>query len=89
MVTAVEAFILTAVGILVLSLTVYSCIALRFFILKHKKRNIERAELEAEKVKEENERKEKQKRRKLFEEFKSEAIESGAVKNQPRKKDEY
>ena len=41
MVTAVEAFILTAVGILVLSLTVYSCIALRFFILKRKKRNTE------------------------------------------------
>ena len=80
MVTAVEVFILTAV---------YSCIALRFFTLKRRKHKIERAELEAENFKEENERIEKQKRCDLFEEFKLEAIELGAVKNQPRKQDKY
>ena len=37
MITGVEVFILTSVGILLLSLTVYSCIALRYYILKQKK----------------------------------------------------
>ena len=63
--------------------------ALRYFILKRKKRIIERAELEAEKIKEQNESKEKQKRRKVFEKFKSEAIELGTVQKQPRKQDKY
>ena len=63
--------------------------ALRYFILKRKKRIIERAEFEAEKIKEQNESKEKQKRRKVFEKFKSEAIELGAVQKQPRKQDKY
>ena len=35
-ITAVEVFILTSVGILVLSLITYTCIALRHFILKGK-----------------------------------------------------
>ena len=49
-VTAVQVSILTAVGILVLSLTVYTCIALRFFILERKKRNTERVQLEAGRI---------------------------------------
>ena len=50
MVTGVEVFILTSVGILVLSLTFYNCIALRFLIQKREKRNTKRAELEKQKV---------------------------------------
>ena len=39
MITAVKVIILTSVGILVLSLITYTCIALRHFILKGKKCN--------------------------------------------------
>ena len=73
-ITGVEVFILTSVGILILSLTVYSCIALRYCILKQKKHNAEMAEAEAQKIKEENDKIEKEKRRKMIEELKYEAI---------------
>ena len=56
LVKAVEVFILTCVGILVLSLTIYSCLALRFVILKRRKSNKERVQHEADPQKEEKEK---------------------------------
>ena len=39
LITGVEVFILTCLGILILSLTIYSCLAFRFMILKKRKVN--------------------------------------------------
>ena len=50
MVTGVEVFLLTSVGILIISLTVYSCLALPYCILKRKKLNAQMAEAEAQKI---------------------------------------
>ena len=88
-ITGVEVFLLTSVGIIIVSLTVYSCLALRYCILKQRKLNVQMAEAEAQRVREENDRLEKEKRLKLIEELKSEAIELGAVQKMPRKQDEY
>ena len=49
MVTGVEVFLLTSVGNLIISLTVYSCLALRYCILKQKKLNAQMAEAETQK----------------------------------------
>ena len=59
MITGVEVFLLTSVGILIISLTVYSCLALRYCILKQKKHNAQMAEAEAQKIQEENDKIEK------------------------------
>ena len=47
---------MTSVGILIISLTVYSCIALWYCILKQKKHNAQMAEAKAQKIKEENDK---------------------------------
>ena len=60
MITGVEVFLLTSVGILIISLTVYSCLALRYCILKQKKHNVQMAEAEAQKIRDENDKIEKQ-----------------------------
>ena len=57
---------------------------MRIFILKRKKGNADRVQLEADRLKEEDEKKDKQKKRELFEEFQSEAYELGAMKKKPR-----
>ena len=46
LITAVEVFILTSVGILVLAVTIYSCLGMRYIILKRRKINAERIKLE-------------------------------------------
>ena len=88
-ITGVEVFLLTSVGIIIVSLTVYSCLALRYCILKQRKLNVQMAEAEAQRVREENDRSEKEKRLKLIEELKSEAIELSTMQKMPRKQDEY
>ena len=50
LITAVEVFILTSVGILVLAVTIYSCLGMRYIILNRGKINAERIKLETEKI---------------------------------------
>ena len=88
-ITGVEVFLLTSVGIIIISLTVYSCLALRYCILKQRKLNVQLALAESKRVQEENEKQEKEKRLKLIEELKNEAIELGTLQKMPRKQDEY
>ena len=45
LITAVEVFTLTSVGILVLAVTIYSCLGMRYVILKRRKINAERIKL--------------------------------------------
>ena len=80
--TEVEVFILTCVGILVLSLTIYSCLALRYVILKKRKCNQMRVQAEADRVKKDSELAEIKKRREWVRGFQSEAIEMGALAKQ-------
>ena len=85
----IEVFVVTSVGIIIIAITVYSCLALRYCILKQRKLNVQLAMAEAQRVREENDRQEKEKRLKLIEELKREAIELGTMQKMPRKQDEY
>ena len=75
MITAVEVFLLTCVGILILALTIYSCAAICMIILKRKKCVQMRKMAEQDRVKRENELQESEKRR----EWVRDAIELGAM----------
>ena len=74
-VTAVEIFLLTCVSLLVLALTIYTCIAIRVIILKKKKMVKQKKVAEQERVKKETEQREIEKRR----EYLREAMELGAL----------
>ena len=63
LITGVEVFILTCLGVLILSLTIYSCLAFRFVILKKRKVNQMRIQAEADRAKRESEQLEIQKSR--------------------------
>ena len=82
LITGVEVFILTCLGVLILSLTIYSCLAFRFVILKKRKVNQMRIQAEADRAKKESEQLEIQKRREWVREFQSEAIEMGNLAKQ-------
>ena len=88
-ITGIEVFVVTSVGIIIIAITVYSCLALRYCILKQRKLNVQLAMAEAQRVREENDRLEKEKRLKLIEELKSEAIELGTMQKMTCKQDEY
>ena len=83
-ITGVEVFIITAMGILILGLIVYCCLGVRKIILKRKMINAERLRLENEQIEAENEKREKELRRKAFLELLPEAIEMGAIANKPK-----
>ena len=82
LITGVEVFILTCLGVLILSLTIYSCLAFRFVILKKRKVNQMRIQAEADRANRESEQIEIQKRREWVREFQSEAIEMGNLAKQ-------
>ena len=82
LITGVEVFILTCLGVLILSLTIYSCLAFRFVILKKRKVNQMRIQAEADRANRESEQIEIQKRREWVREFHSEAIEMGNLAKQ-------
>ena len=84
LITGVEVFTITAMGILILGLTVYCCLGVRKIILKRKKINAERLRLENEQIEAENEKREKELRRKTFLELLPEAIEMDAIANKPK-----
>ena len=77
-------FILTSVGILVLAVTIYSCLGMRYVILKRRKINAERIKLENEKIEAEKEKKEKENRRTAILEFLPEAMEMGMIAKKPK-----
>ena len=89
MITGIEVFVVTAVGIIIIAITVYSCLALRYCILKQRKLNVQLALAEEKRLQEESEKQEKEKRLKLIEELKNEAIELRDLQKMPRKQDEY
>ena len=89
LVTGIEVFIVTAVGIIIIAITVYSCLALRYCILKQRKLNVQLALAEEKRLQEESEKQEKEKRLKFIEELKNEAIELRDLQKMPRKQDEY
>ena len=74
-VTAVEIFLLTCVSLLVLALTIYTCIGIRVIILKRKKMIRQKKITEQERVEKENEQREIEKRR----EWVRDAMELGAL----------
>ena len=73
---------MTCLGILILSLTMYSCLAFRLMILKKRKVNQLRLQAEADRAKKEAEQLEIQKRRESVREFQTEAIEMGNLAKQ-------
>ena len=83
-ITGIEVFIVTTLGILILGLIVYCCSGVRKIILKRKKINDEQLRLENERKEAENEKREKELRRKTFLELLPEAIELGAIANKPK-----
>ena len=89
LVTGIEVFIVTAVGIIIIAIMIYSCLALRYCILKQRKLNVQLALAEEKRLQEESEKQEKEKRLKLIEELKNEAIELRDLQKMPRKQDEY
>ena len=75
LITGVEIFLLTCVSLLILALTIYTCVGIRFIILKRKKVVKMKKAAEQERVKKENEQKEIEKRR----EWVRDAMELGAL----------
>ena len=75
MITGVEIFLLTCVGILILALTIYTCVCIRMIILKRKKMVKMKKAAEQDRVKRETELQEIEKRR----EWVRDAIELGAL----------
>ena len=63
LVTGVEIFLLTCVSLLILALTIYTCVAIRVVILKRKKMIKQKKASEQERLKKETEQKEIEKRR--------------------------
>ena len=82
LITGVEVFILTCLGILILSLTIYSCLAFRFMILKKRKVNQLRLQAEQDRAKKEADQLEIQKRHEWVQKFQTEAIEKGNLAKQ-------
>ena len=78
-----EVFTLTSVGVLVLGLTVYSCLGMRFIILKKRKINAEKLKIENDRLTAENERKEKELRKQAFLELIPE-MEMSAIAAKPK-----
>ena len=89
LITGIEVFIVTAIGMIIMAIIVYSCLALRYCILKQRKLNVQLALAEEKRLQEESEKQEKEKRLKLIEELKNEAIELRDLQKMPRKQDEY
>ena len=81
MITGVEIFLLTCVGILILALTIYTCVCIRMIILKRKKMVKMKKAAEQDRVKKETELQEIEKRR----EWVRDAIELGALPAQASK----
>ena len=75
LITGVEIFLLTCVSLLILALTIYTCVGIRFVILKRKKMVKMKKAAEQERVKRETEQKEIEKRR----EWVRDAMELGAL----------
>ena len=75
LITGVEIFLLTCVSLLILALTIYTCVGIRWIILKRKKVVKMKKAAEQERVKKENEQKEIEKRR----EWVRDAMELGAL----------
>ena len=75
LITGVEIFLLTCVSLLILALTIYTCVSIRFVILKRKKMVKMKKAAEQEWVKRETEQKEIEKRR----EWVRDAMELGAL----------
>ena len=89
LITGIEVFTVTVLGIIITAILVYSCLALRYCILKQRKINVQLALEEEKRLQEESEKQEKEKRLKLIEELKNEAIELRDMQKMPRKQDEY
>ena len=83
LITGVEVFTQTSVGVLVLGLTVYSCLGMRFIILKKRKINAEKLKIENDRITAENERKEKELRKQAFLELIPE-MEMSAIAAKPK-----
>ena len=81
LITGVEIFLLTCVGILILALTIYTCVGIRMIILKRKKMVKMKKAAEQDRVRKENELQEIEKRR----EWVRDAIELGALPAQASK----
>ena len=79
-ITGIEVFVVTSLGILILALMVYCCSGIKSIILERKKINEEQDRLEAER----KESEEKELRRKMFQELLPEAIELGAIQKKPK-----
>ena len=79
-ITGIEVFVVTTLGILILALMVYCCSGVRSIILERKKINEEQNRLETER----KESEEKELRRKMFQELLPEAIELGAIQKKPK-----
>ena len=75
LVTGVEIFLLTCVSLLILALTIYTCVAIRVVILKRKKMIKQKKAAEQDRVKRETEQREIEKRR----EWVRDAMELGAL----------
>ena len=81
LITGVEIFLLTCVSLLILALTIYTCVGIRIVILKRKKMVKMKKAAEQERVKRETELQEIEKRR----EWVRDAIELGALPAQASK----
>ena len=81
LITGVEIFLLTCVSVLILALTIYTCVGIRMIILKRKKMVKMKKAAEQDRVKRENELQEIEKRR----EWVRDAIELGALPAQASK----
>ena len=75
LITGVEIFLLTSASILILALTIFTCVSIRTIILKRKKLVKQKKAAEIERVKRDNELQEIEKRR----EWVRDAIELGAL----------
>ena len=81
LITGVEIFLLTCVSLLVLALTIYTCVAIRVVILKRKKMIKQKKAAEQDRMKRETEQREIEKRR----EWVRDAMELGALPAQTPK----
>ena len=81
LITGVEIFLLSCVSVLILALTIYTCVGIRMIILKRKKMVKMKKAAEQDRVKRETELQEIEKRR----EWVRDAIELGALPAQASK----
>ena len=81
LITGVEIFLLSCVSVLILALTIYTCVGIRHVILKRKKMVKQKQAAEQERVRKQNEQAQIEMRR----EWVRDAIELGALPAQPSK----